>query len=104
MLAEIPLMFEGYDDLASQAVLQSVGKASTVFKSNRMDVSASAPYDYMQWSEFLYKTYTRVPRLMWEHKVNPLKIGQLYYLLPFVVEEALSDNLEFFKTLRRSES
>lgn len=107
MLAELPMMFESFDDntdeYQSQAILQSLDKAKAVFDKNELKPASEAPYEYMQWSDFLFKTATRPYRLMWRHKINPLKVPQLYYLLPFVVEEAVQDNLEFSKTLRRSE-
>jgi len=110
MLAELPNMFaESYDDrdldaYQSQAIMQSLDKAKNVFDQNELKPASEAPYEYMQFSDFLFRTATRPYRLMWRHRINPLKVPQLYYLLPFVVEEAIQDNLEFSKTLRRSES
>ena len=102
MLAELPLMFES-NDMRNEAIVRSIEKADAVFKENELRPSNEAPYQYMQFSDFLFKTATRPHRLMWRHKINPFKVSQLYYLLPFVVEEAVQDNLEFSKTLRRSE-
>lgn len=108
MLAELPMMFGGsadrqLDEYQVQAILQSVEKVDQVFEKNQFESAASAPYEYMTFSDFIFRTATRTPRLMWKHKINPLKVPQLYYLLPFVVEEAVRDNLEFSKTIRQSE-
>ncbi len=104
MLAELPMMYEAFDDDANQAIMLSLEKAAETFQDqNTYSPPSDAPYEYMQFSEFLYRTATRPHRLMWRHKINPLKVPQLYYLLPFVVEEAVQDNLEFSKTLLRSE-
>lgn len=105
MLAEIPLMFGGFDDRMDeyqvQAIVHSLEKVEAVFEN--IGENEPDPYDYMTTKEFLYKTYTRVPRLMIKHRTNPLSPVKLWLLLPFVVEEAVQDNLEYSKTLRQSE-
>lgn len=105
MMAEIPLMFEGIDSntdfYRSEAILQSLDKVNSILKSD--PVPGETPYEYMQFSEFLFKTITRPYRMMWKYKTIPLTPRTGYSLLPHVVEEAVQDNLEFFKTLLRTE-
>ena len=107
MLAELPMMFESFDDdldkYRDEAILQSLDKAKAVFDKNELKPASQAPYEYMQFSDFLFRTATRPYRMMWRHKTIPITPRSGYHLLPYVVEEAVQDNLEFSKTLRRSE-
>ena len=107
MLAELPMMFESFDDdldkYRDEAIIQSLDKVKAVFDKIELNPASEAADEYMQFSDFLFRTATRPYRMMWRHKNVPLTAKGAYSLLPFVIEEAVRDNLEFSKTLRRSE-
>lgn len=102
MLAELPLLFGGFDERMDeyqvQAIVHSMEKVGAVFERD-----IEEPYDYITTKEFIWRTATRPYRIMWRQKTLPITPKSAWSLLPYVVEDAVSDNYEYSRTLRQSE-